>query len=553
MSNILKHRITADDGVTINSGTFGAAQGEGGPFRSSAGNFYVLLKSATSAVIRFLKYADDGTGAERTANWSAIAFAQGIAAFQVGDTIHVWANSNNGTNTILRKNTFNMATDTWGTADVISGASSAGGEDGMTGVLRSDGDELIAYNGDSEKVMGTEYERVYWQRDEGAGYGTETLLPNQSGAATSYKNPSSVMGASDLWHVFWLAASAVYHVSISSSNSVSARDTLPGGVASSPTLFTPVYYDDGGVERITVARMADTPDRPESIEIDNDGTPGTEEEVFQFTPTKSSGNRPIAFAMAADADTKTVWAVAFSSTQKLQIDKNVDSAGWGTDTQILDPTQGPQQTTGGTALPIGAATANEKRAQRVDPTNTTAQHLIELQLQLSKTGTPTDALVIELWEGGATPETGTLVGTFSFQAANVGTSLAVRSARFAGFPYTNANDYYIVLSRSGAIDASNYYNVGTTNTSAYAGGGMWTYTGSGWGAESSTIDFYFSWGFTRNYYNAAARVHDHSDGSSSLVFALDDAPNDTVIVFDYEIVPAPAKAFPRRQLTTVRM
>jgi hypothetical protein len=111
--------------------------------------------------------------------FTAQAF-QTISWVQDGDTAHVvWYNTSN-TAIEVRYNTINLSTGSWGTEQVIE--NSTGGESlskalhKLAVVVRSDGDVVVIYGTQAEKVKGSIVSRMAAAVDTGSGFGTPVVL-----------------------------------------------------------------------------------------------------------------------------------------------------------------------------------------------------------------------------------------------------------------------------------------------------------------------------------------------------------------------------------------
>jgi hypothetical protein len=160
-----------------------------GPFQSSTGNIYVLGRdSATATTLRAMKASDPptsfGSAGTKTGFTTAIL---DVAASQVGDVIHLVVTDGTLASSLNRKyQTFNMASDTFVTAETIVSAINTGG-DGQTIyadiAVRSNGEVMVAGNSARTLTSGTNYARTSYYRRTGVA----TWSPGSiDGAATAY-------------------------------------------------------------------------------------------------------------------------------------------------------------------------------------------------------------------------------------------------------------------------------------------------------------------------------------------------------------------------------
>lgn len=98
------------------------------------------------------------------------------------------------------------------------------------------------------------------------------------------------------------------------------------------------------------------------------------------------------------------------------------------------------------------------------------QAVCSVDINLRKTGSPTDFLELTIIEGGATPDAGgSLVGS---QIAVTSTIAATHNFDFGGYCLTliPGKNYWFKIARTGAADSSNYYEyaLNTADTVGYA-------------------------------------------------------------------------------------
>lgn len=144
-------------------------------------------------------------------------------------------------------------------------------------------------------------------------------------------------------------------------------------------------------------------------------------------------------------------------------------------------------------LAVGQAAANERRAQgiRAPATRTVGR----VNLWLKKTGAPADNLTLKIETNSGGLPSGTLVTNGVSEAVagtTVGSSYGWVAFDFSVPPQLVAGtQYHLVLERSGAVDAANYYVWGADQSSpSYADGAGSVYEGS-WQATSPAVDHAF--------------------------------------------------------------
>jgi hypothetical protein len=109
-----------------------------------------------------------------------------------------------------------------------------------------------------------------------------------------------------------------------------------------------------------------------------------------------------------------------------------------------------------------------------------------IALSLMKVGSPTDDLVVEVQSDSAGAPSGTVIASFTLAGTGLTTSVA-EYIDYVQAPTGVGVKAWLVLSRSGSVDASNYYQVQTTSaTNTYRDGGTAAHNGTSWGAVDST-------------------------------------------------------------------
>ncbi len=116
---------------------------------------------------------------------------------------------------------------------------------------------------------------------------------------------------------------------------------------------------------------------------------------------------------------------------------------------------------------VGSSTTAQREAQ---PFAAASATLTEVRVWLRTTGAPTDDAVVEIQTDSAGSPSGSVVATVATVA---GTSLNTTMTEYTystSIALTASTTYWLVVRRSGAVDAVNFYNVGINN----AGGAGWT-------------------------------------------------------------------------------
>ena len=332
--------------VTISSSLFPAQNYFCGPFKSSGGNFYTVLRESSGITPEVYKATDPTTSfsAQDAAN-NPVNAATTLWAYQVGDVLHIVTYHDSATSDVVYYHTFNMATDAWVTKDeVIESPKDTPGATYMSGsiALRSDGDVIVLYNGDQDTVMGVDYQRVDYARKEVSTWTVGVAV--DAAGEVNYSGASVVLGASDRMHFFFtevLSATDrdVQHRSLSSAN---ALDTVQDVDATASPTTAHLHYYASGVRYVSGANTV-----VKAVYIDGDGELSSAEiAVSGADPTITTATvvsdlsirvvngTPVA-CLAVDGTT-TYLLYADSSTSDLWRDSQTDGGAWGTDAEVLD-------------------------------------------------------------------------------------------------------------------------------------------------------------------------------------------------------------------------
>jgi hypothetical protein len=314
------------------------------PFLSSGGNVYVVGWGSTLTLLRAFKATDP------TDSFSNIGTdvtlenqLQVVSAIQDGDLIHVTTFNAAATTAIdLRYHTFNMATDEWVITNelvvenfgVVSNAVYVGHVD-IT--VRSDGDVIILYNGQSQANMGSQRERVYYARREGGSWTVDVAVDD--GGGTHWYASGIVAGASDRSHFFFIddGAGDGYQRTLTSANALesfpsSYDSTVDLSEGSHSTLGT--SYDSGGTIKVRMPVPDADAVTLNSVKLDSADTPTVSQDD---DITGATAQRAGAYAACFAVDGTTLWNVFLSSGDDgVYVQSNADDAGWSTPDLFYD-------------------------------------------------------------------------------------------------------------------------------------------------------------------------------------------------------------------------
>ena len=330
-----------------------------GPFKSSGGAFYTVLEAATGpAAFGLYKATDPTSSFSEQDSSNRPGFAAGgtsfasIWLFQDGDDIHVIGMQTGTSNHAVLYARADMSSDAWVDVDTgdndiqIELTGSTQSADACTIAVRSDGDIVVVYQGDSEMLMGAEFERIDWNVSTDGGINWAGPVSIDNGGKVDWTGCVIVPGKDDRMHVFFKNDSAAdaYQRRINSDDSL---ETFPSAFEATLTAhnypFGPgVSYDDGGTQRVRCPFYDNaTGTRVSVAKLDSQDTPS----VSIDQAVDDSGNLPVAagtvarVALAVDSkNLQLLWSGGggVGADKDLYRDTNDDDAGWGTDTEELD-------------------------------------------------------------------------------------------------------------------------------------------------------------------------------------------------------------------------
>ncbi len=143
-----------------------------------------------------------------------------------------------------------------------------------------------------------------------------------------------------------------------------------------------------------------------------------------------------------------------------------------------------------TALNLGDVAANEQRSQSFLTNN--AGQLQQITVWLRKVASPTDTVQLRLFEDGTTGDPdGNQVGGQDIAGSVLVTTGYTRIdfAVSTDVPLLANTLYHLVIDRSGAVDAVNYYQLGSDSTGGYADGSSQVFNGSTWSSATGDLVF----------------------------------------------------------------
>jgi hypothetical protein len=140
---------------------------------------------------------------------------------------------------------------------------------------------------------------------------------------------------------------------------------------------------------------------------------------------------------------------------------------------------------------IGAAAANARVAQSFVLGSSEPWSAYSVKINLRTEGTPADNVIVEVCANNAgVPGSVLATATIAGSAVN-STSDWIEFVLDALEPLALATTYWIVVRRSGGVDAANHYVLQVAEAAGYAGGVLRLYNGATWGARTPDADAWF--------------------------------------------------------------
>ena len=338
--------------VTISGASFSAQNSYLGPFKSSSGNYYVFLRDNTFPTqIEAWKATDPSSSFSNVGtNPTLTNSVQSMWCYQEGDEIHVGHQS--VTTGRVGRSTFNMSTDSWTTSNqTVESPADAPTSNavGCSIAHRSDGDLVILYNGDTDKDMGTSYDRVdyaWWNGSSWSAGNTVVTDMTSFDVGTDWTGAVIVRGSADRMHLcFKDHTNADAYIRTLSGAATPALESMTfGSGAVDSSIATGAFhpwikghsYFDGSNHRVhcyyvdtssTLSQIAFT-----SADAPTYGSPttGVTDNMVEGTTTTA----PHACVAGDDDDTHFLYVE--DATDDLLHDVNADEGGFGTDTRVID-------------------------------------------------------------------------------------------------------------------------------------------------------------------------------------------------------------------------
>lgn len=138
-----------------------------------------------------------------------------------------------------------------------------------------------------------------------------------------------------------------------------------------------------------------------------------------------------------------------------------------------------------------AAATQEKCAQSINESGALGGVMV-ITVRLGKTGSPTDNAVIQIQSDSAGSPSGSVLASGSVAAASITTTASdVTITLDTAVNFSAGTTYWLVFTRSGSGDSTNYYQAGGSVSTSYANGSAKYYSSSAWTGTVDAADLYF--------------------------------------------------------------
>jgi hypothetical protein len=231
-----------------------------GPFKAPNQAIYVIA-IASGANITVVKAADPTVSfsEQDASNKPAVGSPQSVWGYLSGSEIHIVGEVGfAGGDPHLHYHVFDTASDTWTTVDEAVETL----KDDPTAVscsiaVRSDGDVIVLYNGDTDSDMGNPYDRVDYARREVSSWTVGIAVGATTPANLDRTGSVIVRGSADNMHFFWVGPRGIDELrarSLDASNSLSTERVLDLSSADAGAhSWTPgIAWNDGGTWRVVL-------------------------------------------------------------------------------------------------------------------------------------------------------------------------------------------------------------------------------------------------------------------------------------------------------------
>ncbi len=332
--------ITISETPGYIGGTYPETPCKIGPYVDANGNIYVLIEPAESQNDPIMIKSTDGGDTWREMDGAGRPTTndlEGLDVVQVGDTLHILHQE--GSEVVFHRFTMSdhaTTDDEWTIIDEAVDTVTTTSDQVCTLAVLADG-SIRGFYADGGSPM-----RVFYKtRSTGGTWGSRQTLDTE--ASKNFIAPFCVMGENDLVHVIYkddtLGEGEIFHRSLNSSDTLSARESIASGVDTGSTsdrvpFVPPVYWDSSGEEKIMILYQI-TGEKLFAKVITDDGSPSSQVTMSDLDVERNEGGNHMVIAHAALDG--TVVHVVYSELSVMDgwHGQEGDEGGWGTDVEIL--------------------------------------------------------------------------------------------------------------------------------------------------------------------------------------------------------------------------
>jgi hypothetical protein len=208
--------------------------------------------------------------------------------------------------------------------------------------VRSDGDVIVLYNGDPDKVHGTDYDRVDYARREGSTWTVGVDVTGGTGNQVNYTGSAVVKGSGDNMHFFWKDDTADVRWGRTldpSTNGLSTRRSQSSSNVFSHIHGRGVSFDDAGTQRVVVPTASASVGHAWRHTEDGSGDLADNGTLTQFADSGTVGinggfTLNVTSALEGASQMHIIWEQS-ASDDLFHDEAATPQSSWGTDTDLL--------------------------------------------------------------------------------------------------------------------------------------------------------------------------------------------------------------------------
>lgn len=316
------------------------SRGPKGPYADGNDNVYTIIYDGNPEAWKSANPMTPASWSEQDAAGAPASVALGGAqlngVWQDGTVLHNVQYTNGG---VVEYSSFrtsdHASADTWDITDeTVEDPANNPSQGAALCVVRSGGNVVVGYNGDTDKIMGADYDRVDYRIRTGvATYGAVTNIAGD-GVEANFQLRGIGLGESDNVYFSYLDSAGDISASrLNSSNSLASIGTIHTGNNTQTDNGSIIeYYDDAGVEVMSWSYSFATNDLR---------TRQTRDETLQTELSLSGSTFDQWNCLAADGTDLYCAFDAGGTQDDVDYQKSADGGAWGSQAEI-DAATDPQ-------------------------------------------------------------------------------------------------------------------------------------------------------------------------------------------------------------------